>query len=119
MKIIEGFEKARPLFARQGGPGAKVEEALEKSVRQIVDGVRQQGDRALFEFTQKFDGINLAALQVGQDAIERAYRLTEKSLIEAMETAVEQITAYHQKQRKQLVKDNKSGRARLGNAPAE
>jgi histidinol dehydrogenase len=110
MRIIEGIEKARPLFSRQGGPGAKVDEALEKSVRQIVDGVSQQGDKALFEFTQKFDGVNLASLQVGQDAIERAYRLTDKSLIEAMETAAEQITAYHQKQRKQLVKDNKSSR---------
>ena len=53
MKIIEGFEKARPLFARQGGPGAKVDEALEKSVRQIVDDVRQQGDKALFRSLRK------------------------------------------------------------------
>ena len=110
MKIIEGFEKARPLFARQGGTGAKVDEELEKNVRQIVNTVRQQGDKALFDFTQKFDGVNLTALEVGKEAIERAYRETDRELIEALETAAEQITAYHLKQRKKLVKDSKNGR---------
>ncbi len=110
MKIIEGFEKARPLFSRQGGPGAKVNEELEKNVRQIVSDVRQHGDKALFSFTEKFDGVKLSSLEVSKEAIERAYGETDKELISALELASEQITAYHIKQRKQLVKDSTGGR---------
>lgn len=110
MKIIQGFDKAKPLFTRQGGPGAKVNEELEKIVRQIVDDVRQQGDKALFSFTEKFDGVKLTVLEIGKKAIERAYRETDKELISALELAAEQIAAYHVKQYKQLVKDSTSGR---------
>ena len=74
MKIIQGFDKAKPLFTRQGGPGAKVNEELEKIVRQIVDDVRQQGDKALFSFTEKFDGVKLTVLEIGKKAIERLPR---------------------------------------------
>ncbi len=110
MKIIEGLDRAKPLFARHGGPGAKIDEALEKSVRQIIQDVRQQGDKALFNFTEKFDGIKPAFLEVDRETIERAYRETEKPLIAALETAAKQINAYHAEQRKQLIKDNKKGR---------
>jgi histidinol dehydrogenase len=109
MKIIEGFDKAKPLFARQGGPGAKVNEELETYVRQIVNDVRQHGDKALFSLTEKLDGVKLTSLEVDRDAIERAYRDTGKELIVALELAAEQINAYHTKQRKELVKDNTSG----------
>lgn len=110
MKIIEGFEKARPLLTRRGGPGTKIDDELEGNVRQIVDTVRRQGDRALFEFTEKFDGVKLTSLEVGKAAIERAYRETDRALIGSFQVAVEQISAYHLKQRKQLVKDNRTSR---------
>jgi histidinol dehydrogenase len=109
MKIIEGFEKAKPLFARQSGPGAKVNEDLETYVRQIVNDVRQHGDKALFSLTEKLDGVKLTSLEVRREAIERAYRDTDKELIAALELAAEQITAYHLKQRKKLINDNTSG----------
>jgi histidinol dehydrogenase len=110
MKIIAGFDKAKPLFSRQGGAGAKVDEEKEKTVRQIIDNVRRQGDKALFDFTEKFDGVKLASLEVEKDALERAYRETDKELIAALETAAERIKAYHLEQRKQLVKDKENGR---------
>jgi histidinol dehydrogenase len=109
MKIIEGFSQAQPLFARQGGPGAKVNEDLEKNVRQIVDGVRRFGDKALFSFTEKFDGVKLESLEVGKDALEKAYDATDKELIAALELAAKQIRSYHEKQRKMLVKDSTGG----------
>ena len=110
MKIISGFEKAKPLFTRQGGPGAKVNDELENRVREIVNSVRHEGDKALFRFTEKFDGIKLDALEIGKGAIERAYRETEKDLVKALETASERIAAYHEKQRTALVKDSLRGK---------
>jgi len=109
MKIMEGYEKVKPLFTRLGGPGAKVNEELEKNVRQIIDAVRRGGDKALFELTGKFDGVKLSALEVEKEIIESAFRDTGKTLISALETAAENISAYHKNQLKQLVKDNKNG----------
>jgi histidinol dehydrogenase len=109
MKIIEGFSQAKPLFARQGGPGAKVNDELEKNVRQIVDAVRRFGDKALLSFTEKFDGVKLESLEVGKEAIAKAYDATDKELIAALELAAKQIKQYHEKQRKALVKDSTGG----------
>jgi histidinol dehydrogenase len=109
MKIIEGFAQAKPLFSRQGGPGAKVNEELEKSVRQIIDTVRRDGDKALYDYTEKFDGVKLTSLEVSWDTIEQAYADTDKELIAALETAAARINAYHQQQRRLLVKDSPRG----------
>lgn len=109
MKIIEGFAQAKPFFSRQGGPGAKVSDELEKSVRQIIDTVRRDGDKALIGYTEKFDGVKLTSLEVSRDAIEQAYSETDQELIAALEKAADRITAYHREQRKKLVKDNTGG----------
>jgi histidinol dehydrogenase len=110
MRIIEGMEKARSLFSRQGGPGAKVNAELEQNVRAIVDSVRRDGDKALFSYTEKFDGVKLTSLEVSPETIEKAYRETDKELVAALEIAAEQIKAYHTKQKKELVKDSTGGR---------
>lgn len=105
MKIIEGFNKAKPFFSRRSsGIG---DEALEKNVRRIVDDVRKRGDAALYDYTQKFDGVKLTSLEVSKAQVNRAYREVDKGLIDALELAAKRITAYHQKQQKALLKEDK------------
>jgi histidinol dehydrogenase len=106
MKIIEGFKNAKALFTRQGGPGAKVDEEREKTVRLIIDRVRREGDKALYDYSEKFDGVKLTSLVVSKEDMERAYREIDKELLSSMELAADHIRAYHQMQRKKLVKDS-------------
>jgi histidinol dehydrogenase len=104
MKIIEGFSKAKPLFLRRaGGIG---DEALEKSVRRIVDDVRKRGDAALYDLTQKFDGVKLTSLEVSKAQASRVYREVDKGLIAALDLAAKRITAYHQRQKKKMLKED-------------
>ena len=56
MRIIEGFDKARKLLDRQAPKDLEYKQ--EATVRQIISDVRQHGDKALFELTEKFDGAN-------------------------------------------------------------
>jgi histidinol dehydrogenase len=112
MRIIEGFDKVKSLFSRRAVGIAGGDEALEKSVRQIVDDVRQRGDAALYDFTQKFDGVKLSSLEVSNDQINRAYRDVDKELISALEMAAKRIAAYHQRQKKKLL--NEESKAKLG-----
>jgi histidinol dehydrogenase len=112
MKIIEGFTQVKPLFSRRMAGVADGDESLEKSVRQIIDAVRQRGDAALFDFTQQFDGVKLTSLEVSQEQVDSAYRELDKKLIAALELAALRIKAYHQRQKKKLL--NEDAKAKLG-----
>lgn len=112
MKIIEGFAQVKPLLSRQAVTGLGDDADREQSVRQIIEEVRRRGDAALFDFTQKFDGVKLASLEVSKDQVDRAFREVNKELVSSLELAAARITVYHIKQKKTLIKDNT--RAKLG-----
>ncbi|MCD7904398.1 MAG: histidinol dehydrogenase [Clostridiales bacterium] len=77
----------------------------EGNVQEIVDGilkdVREKGDRALFEYTKKFDGfdVNSGNFVVTEEEIKEAYSLIDGRLVNIMKKAAERISAYHQKQK--------------------
>ncbi len=106
MKIVEGFQQAKALLSRQSVVGLMDDAEREQTVRQIIDDVRRRGDAALFEYTQKFDGVKLNSLEVSQDEVNRAYSEVDKKLISALELAASRITAYHKKQKKALLKED-------------
>lgn len=69
-------------------------------VRPIVQAVRDRGDAALIEFMARFDRVQLTPdrLRVGRAEIERAYTLLEKDVHTAIEQAIHNVRAFHQKQ---------------------
>ena len=46
--------------------------ALEKSVRKILEKVKEKGDKALRKYTKEFDGVKLKKLQVSEKEINLA-----------------------------------------------
>ena len=67
-------------------------------VTDIIDNVKQNGDKALFEYCEKFDKAKLSALEVSEAEIEEAFALVEPRFIEIIKTAAENIRNFHQKQ---------------------
>jgi len=110
MKIIEGFDNARAILSRQAKRDIFGDDEREKTVRQIVNDVRERGDAALYDYTRKFDGVKLASLEVGKEQINRAYRETDKELLSAMKLAAARISAYHLEQKKRLWQENKTSK---------
>lgn len=49
--------------------------SLVAGVRNILNEVKQNGDKALLEFTSKFDGVDLDNIEVSQNEIKQAYSL--------------------------------------------
>jgi histidinol dehydrogenase len=88
--------------------GTKREAAsdVETAVRAIIADVAARGDRALFELTQKFDRVDLAAagLKVTAAEIDRAYGACDRAALDALALARDRIEAYH---RRQLPKDDR------------
>jgi histidinol dehydrogenase len=101
MKIIEGFNKAKKLLDRQAPKDLEYKQ--EATVRQIINDVRQYGDRALFELTEKFDGAKLTALEVKPAQVKAAYKKVDAKLVEAMKLAAERIGAFHRVQKERAL----------------
>jgi histidinol dehydrogenase len=98
----------RVLDARALGLDAVVEtlarapEAIPAGVQQAVEdilaGVRQRGDRALLEYTARFDGFapgSPAALAIGPEEFETAERAVSPEVRAALAYAAERIERYH------------------------
>jgi len=112
MKIIEGFQKAKTLLSRRTLQGTLDDIDREQVVRQIVNDVRERGDAALFGYTEEFDHVKLARLEVDKKQIGRAYRDIDKELLTALKLAAERITVFHEEQKKKLLQE--STKAKLG-----
>ncbi|HKM09403.1 MAG TPA: histidinol dehydrogenase [Candidatus Methanomethylophilaceae archaeon] len=71
---------------------------VEEAVSSIIKEVRENGDKALFEFTKKFDKQNLKLLEVTRDEIEGAYDQVDPELVEELENAAYNIERFHEMQ---------------------
>jgi histidinol dehydrogenase len=69
------------------------------AVREIVAAVRDGGDRALRELTERFDGCRLDELRVPELEVRAALDAAPTDLRTALEYAAGEITAYHEAQR--------------------
>ncbi len=71
------------------------------AVRAIVSSVMEKGDSAVSQFTKKFDGVNLSPKDflVKPDEIKSAYRSVDKKYLSALQTAIKNISFYHEKQK--------------------
>lgn len=72
----------------------------EKTVSDIVENVRANGDNAVFELTSKFDkwDINSSNVMVSKEEIQNAYKEVDANLIDVLKEAAENIRVFHQKQ---------------------
>lgn len=75
---------------------------LEHAVQEILNAVKQQGDKALKAYTARFDGVNLQKLQVSQSEIEEAVSKVEEELKRAIQTAHQNIQRFHEAQQTEV-----------------
>lgn len=73
----------------------------EQAVNGILQDVRENGDKALFEYTAKFDGVNIDAetIKVTREEIEEAYEQVDDELLRVIRRAMGNIRDYHELQK--------------------
>ena len=71
---------------------------VEGIVTEIITNVRKNGDKALFEYCEKFDKAQLTALQVSKEEIDKAVASVDPDFISILEKAAANIRKFHQKQ---------------------
>jgi len=108
---MKQFDKIRVLntndpifddtFLQISNPEIAESEAVDKIVDEIIRAVIDDGDDALLEYTNRFDGRNcryVRDLIVTHDDLEHAKMKVEPNILEALELAAKRIETYHQRQ---------------------
>lgn len=94
IKILKYNEvSSSDIFSRMA-PAMNVEDI----VTEIIDNVRKNGDKALFEYCEKFDKAKLSSLLVTQEEIDEAVGKVEPKFLEILKKAAVNIRKFHEKQ---------------------
>ncbi|PWL66562.1 MAG: histidinol dehydrogenase [Clostridiaceae bacterium] len=89
---------------------------FEATVNEILENVKKNKDKALFEYTKKFDGVDITTktFRVTKEEIKEAYTKVDQHLIEVIRKAIVNIKAYHEKQVRYSWFDSKPDGTLLG-----
>ncbi len=85
-------------------PAAPADPRLESRVREIMQDVRQGGDRALLRLEAELDGVNLDSIKVGAEEMEAAEKCLTPEQRAAIHTALDNIRACHVAQQPQDIR---------------
>jgi len=82
------------------GSKREVSQSVDDTVRAIIHKVREDGDKALIDYSAKFDRVDLSSIgiQVTEQEIEEAIGKVEAKTLEALQLAHDRISLYHKKQ---------------------
>ncbi len=72
--------------------------SVAEPVREIISNVRKNGNKAVLEYTEKFDKAVLDSIEVSAEEIEKAFAIVEDEFLDILCEAAENIRAFHQKQ---------------------
>lgn len=93
------------IFAREN-----ISANVEDAVSEIIENVIKNGDRALFDYSAKFDKATLTSLEVSELEINEAFASVDEEFIEILKEAADNIRAFHKRQvRNSFVINEKDG----------
>jgi len=110
VRRVKGFNKARQLLTRENfweafitpqGLAKQIKQAFgaelptQEMVNRIIGEVRDKGDKTLFDYTEKLDGVRLHSLEVDRQEVAAAYDIIDKKLVSALEFAARRIRDFH------------------------
>ena len=85
--------KKSEIFAREN-PTANVSDV----VSDIISNVVKNGDKALFEYSRKFDKAELQSLEVTPEEIDEAFTKVDPEFVAILKEALVNITDFHSRQ---------------------
>ncbi|MDD2610334.1 MAG: histidinol dehydrogenase [Giesbergeria sp.] len=90
-------------FAARLHWSADTDAAIEQRVADILADVRQGGDAAVLEYTQRFDGVpatRMAELELRQEELKAAFDTLPEQQRQALQQAAARVRRYHEAQKK-------------------
>jgi histidinol dehydrogenase len=78
------------------------DDGVNQRVLEIIQAVRERGDAALVEYTQRFDGLEVASMAdliLPRERLELALERISPAQRQALEVAAERVRSYHERQK--------------------
>ena len=76
----------------------RAEEDVSRAVDEVIERVRRQGDKALLDYTKRFDGVELTSLAVTEEEIEAGWNSVDAEFRTTLAMAAENIRRFHEQQ---------------------
>ncbi len=117
MKIFN-YKTQKDEFTAFIKNSAKYDKNIVKTVEEIIDIVRKEGDKSLIDFSNKFDKANFEFAQdfiVKDEEIEEAKKNLDEKTFEALKYSYQRIYDYHKKQMPQSFIYEDEENVKLGN----
>lgn len=92
MQVLRGYSEAARVFTGRGEPP---DAGARDAVLEILDDVKRRGDAAVREYTERFDGAELEALQVSREAFDRAEETVPDDLKAAIGLSTGRVRAFY------------------------
>ena len=99
MKVLTGTtEEISKILYQEQLDLSKENLDVDDAVRQILEDVKKNGDKALKVYSEKFDKIALDNFEVSQDLINQAFEEINPEVLVALKNAKANIESYHKQQ---------------------
>jgi histidinol dehydrogenase len=99
MKIICKRSEIDAFLRKLESRNAAVDRAIIRSVDEILDNVRRNGDTAILKYTRTFDDNKAARLRVTSTEIKRAAAKADPKILRAFAISAKRIRRFHEMQK--------------------
>lgn len=96
MRILTGEQYQEEV--RSKVTNEQMTQRLDQDVLKIIEQVRERGDEALVEYTEKFDKLTLESIRVSEEEFAEAKALVAPDFIRAIQKAHQNIKGFHEQQ---------------------
>src|SRR5919199_5431095 len=90
-------------------PGGFLSERIREAARRIVEDVRERGDEALLEYTERFDGVRPREIRIPTEEIRRARDALSPKSEGSLRVAIENVRFFHEQELDRSWKTNRNG----------
>jgi histidinol dehydrogenase len=98
-RVIDARERQpQQVVAELRRAGSYASGEVRDAARRIIEDVRERGDAAVQEYTQRFDGVRPDPLRVPAGEIERALEVLSSEAVESFTVAIENVRAFHKRE---------------------
>lgn len=96
MRVVRNLESLEKLLLKKRVRKNKIHDKVSK----IIEGIRDNGDSALVEYTKKFDKVKISAreLKISESEISAAFNELDSALISAFKVAIDNVTKFYKGQ---------------------
>lgn len=99
MRIITTNKESAVFLKRLRSRDSGNNYSVERTVKQILEDVKKNGDKAVLKYTRKFDYKDAVNLKLRSSEINRLSNRADKKVLKALELSATRIRKFHEKQR--------------------